>query len=47
MAALTELKNEVGQLSIEIAKKILQRELADPKKQEDYARHLLEEINLN
>ena len=47
MAALTELKNEVGQLSLEIAKRILQRELTDPKKQEEYARQLLSEINFN
>ena len=47
MAALTELKNEVGQLSLEIAKKILQRELSDPKKQQEFASQLLDEINLN
>jgi F-type H+-transporting ATPase subunit b len=47
MAALTELKNEVGLLSLEIAKKILQRELSDPKKQEEFARQLLNEINFN
>ena len=47
MAALTELKNEVGLLSIDIAKRILQRELADPKKQEEFARQLLDEVKLN
>ena len=47
MAALTELKNEVGQLSLDIAKRILQRELADPKKQEEFARQLLDEVKLN
>jgi F-type H+-transporting ATPase subunit b len=47
MAALTELKNEVGQLSLDIAKRILQRELSDPKKQEEFANQLLDEIKLN
>ena len=47
MSALTELKNEVGQLSIEVATKLLRRELSDPKKQEDFARQLLDEIKLN
>jgi F-type H+-transporting ATPase subunit b len=47
MAALIELKNEVADLSLEVARKILQRELADPKKQEEFARKLLEDIKLN
>jgi len=47
MAAMTELKNQVGELSLEVAKKILQRELADPKKQEEYTRELLKNIKLN
>ena len=32
MAAMTELKNQLADLSLEIAKKILQKELSDPRK---------------
>ena len=47
MAAMTELKNQVGEISLEVAKKILQRELADPRKQEEYTRELLKTIHLS
>jgi F-type H+-transporting ATPase subunit b len=47
MAALTEIKNEVGMLSLEVARKILKRELSDPKKQEEFTRQLLDELKLN
>ncbi len=47
MAAMTELKNQLASLSIEIAEKILQHELSDTKKQEAYVRKLVDEIHFN
>ncbi|MEI6454993.1 MAG: F0F1 ATP synthase subunit B [bacterium] len=47
MAAMTELKNQVGELSLEVAQKILQRELSDPEKQERYMQELLKKIQLS
>jgi F-type H+-transporting ATPase subunit b len=47
MAALTEVKNKVGNLVVEVAEKILRRELADKPKQESYIRELTNEAKLN
>jgi F-type H+-transporting ATPase subunit b len=47
MAAMTELKNQLATLSLDIAKKILKRELSDPKKQEDYIKELLKDVTIN
>lgn len=47
MAALTELKNQVGKLSLEIAEKVLREELKDGNKQNDLVGGLLEEVKLN
>jgi F-type H+-transporting ATPase subunit b len=47
MAALTEVKNEVGNLVVEVAEKILRRELADKTAQENYIRQLSNEVKLN
>jgi F-type H+-transporting ATPase subunit b len=47
MAALTEVKNEVGNLVVEVAEKILRRELADRPAQENYIRQLSNEVKLN
>jgi F-type H+-transporting ATPase subunit b len=47
MAAMTELKNQLAELSLEIAKKILQKELSDPQKQEAYVKDLLVNVNFN
>jgi F-type H+-transporting ATPase subunit b len=46
-AALTDVKNQVGSLVIDIAEKVLRRELADKKVQENYIRDLAEEVKLN
>ncbi len=46
MAALIELKNTAGQMAVEIAEKILQRELSDKATQEAYARQLAEQMRL-
>ena len=47
MAVLTDLKDQLTDFSLEIAKKILKRELSDPKKQEEYVKELLKEIKFN
>lgn len=47
MKAVTELKNQVATLSIEIAEKILRAELDDKGKQEALINNLVEEVNLN
>ena len=47
MAAVTELKNQVASLSVEIAEKILKKELASDEKQKVLAGELMEEVNLN
>ncbi|TVQ76984.1 MAG: F0F1 ATP synthase subunit B [Flavobacteriales bacterium] len=43
-AAMTELKNQVAALSIDMAEKILRRELSDAKQQEALINELLEDI---
>ena len=47
MAALTDIKNQVGKMVIEVSEKILRRELADKAQQETYIKQLAEEIKLN
>lgn len=45
--AVTELKNQVAVLSIEIAEKILKGELSDKGKQETLVNDLIDDVNLN
>ncbi len=47
MAAITELKNQVAELSIEIAEKILKEELSKEEKQKAMLENFVKEINLN
>jgi len=47
MAALTDVKNKVGALVIEVAEKILRRELTDKPQQEKYIQQLTNEVKLN
>ncbi len=47
MAAITELKNQVGNLVIEVSEKVLRRELGNKTDQENYIKQLSEEIKLN
>jgi len=47
MAAMTELKDQLASLSLEVAKKVLKRELADPAKQEAYVKELMKDITFN
>lgn len=47
MAAITELKNQVATLSIEIAEKVLRKELESKEKQQSLVDSLLKEIGNN
>ena len=47
LAALTEVKNEIGKLAVEVAEKILRRQLATEEAQSGYASLLAEEVKLN
>lgn len=47
MAALTDVKNEVGKLVIEVSEKILKRELSGQNKQEEYINGLVNTVKLN
>lgn len=47
MAALVSLKNQAGQMAVEIAEKLLRKELANKSDQESYAKSLAENIKLN
>ncbi len=47
MAAMTDLKNQLAELSLEVAKKILKKELSDPKKQEKYSKELMKDVKFN
>jgi len=47
MAAITDIKNQVGNLVIEVSEKILRRELANKSEQEKYIRDLSNDIKLN
>ncbi len=47
MAAIIDLKNQVGNLVIEVSEKILRRELNNKSEQEQYIKTLAEEVKLN
>lgn len=47
MAAITELKNQVAKMSIEIAEKILRHELSNDEKQKALMDNLIKDISLN
>ena len=47
MAAVTDLKNQVGNLVIEISEKVLRRELGNKSEQEKYIKELTGEVKLN
>jgi len=46
-AAITELKNQVAGMSIEIAEKILRSELSSDEKQKALVQNLLKDVNMN
>ena len=47
MAAITELKNQVATLSIEIAEKVIRQQLASDEKQKALVNDLLKDVKLN
>lgn len=47
MAALTEVKNQVGKLVIEVSEKILRKELTNKEAQEAHIKGLVNEVKLN
>ncbi|MEO5564725.1 MAG: F0F1 ATP synthase subunit B [Chitinophagaceae bacterium] len=47
MAALTEVKNQVGKLVVEVSEKILRKELGNKDAQEAHIRGLVDEVKLN
>lgn len=47
MAALTDVKNQVGKLVIEVTEKVLRRELGNKEAQEAHIKELVDEVKLN
>lgn len=47
MAAITDVKNQIGKLVIEVSEKVLKRELGNKESQETYIKGLVEEVKLN
>lgn len=47
MAALTEIKNSVGAMVLQVSEKVLQRELKDKTAQTEYMSQLIKDTNLN
>lgn len=47
MAALTDVKNQIGSLVIEVAEKVLRKELSDKSAQEQFIKQQAESIKLN
>lgn len=47
LAAITELKNQVANLSIEMAEKVLRAELKDQKAQTEMVERLVDDVKLN
>jgi F-type H+-transporting ATPase subunit b len=47
MAAITDVKNQVGKLVIEVSEKVLRRELGAKDAQESYIKGLVNEVKLN
>jgi len=47
MAAITEVKNQIGNLVVEVSEKILRRQLENKTQQESYIQQLADEVKLN
>lgn len=47
MAALTEVKNQVGKLVIEVSEKVLRKELSNKEAQEAHIQDLVDEVKMN
>ena len=46
MAAITEVKNQIGKLVIEVTEKVLRRELSNKEAQETYIKGMVDEVKL-
>ncbi len=46
-AAMVDIKNQIGTLVIEVAEKVLRKEMSNKTEQQDYIKKLAEEIKLN
>ncbi len=46
-AALTDVKNQMGKMVIEVSEKVLRRELSNRSEQENFIKQLAEEVKLN
>ena len=47
MAALTDVKNQIGKLVIEVTEKVLRKELSNKEAQEAHIKDLVSEVNLS
>lgn len=47
MAALTDVKNQIGNMVVEVAEKVIRRELANSAEQESYIRKLADDLTKN
>lgn len=47
MAAMVDLKNQVGKLVVEVSEKVLRKELSDKAAQENYIQQLANDVKLN
>ena len=47
MAALTEVKNQMGKLVIEVSEKVLRKELSNRAAQEEHIKDMVDEVKLN
>lgn len=47
MAAIVDLKNQVGKLVVEVSEKVLRKELSDKAAQENYIKELASDVKLN
>jgi F-type H+-transporting ATPase subunit b len=47
MAAITEVKNQIGKLVIEVSEKVLRKELSNKEAQESHIKGLVNDVKLN
>jgi F-type H+-transporting ATPase subunit b len=47
MAALTDVKNQIGNMVVEVAEKVIRRQLTNASEQESYIRQLAEDLTNN
>ncbi len=47
MAAVVDIKNQIGNIAIEIAEKVIRKELSGAENQEKYVEELIEDVQLN